>query len=190
MKVGDWVFFKTRNWPKNVQVTHVDAATGESRDVTGQGLYQGRGKIIGIAGGNITVREEKSNRLVEVGPHPADVIRPLGFEYSTLTLGNLRGFLEEHKDAPDDIPVTIALPLGFFGDEGDLPPDHPEFKAVSAFESVDASSIALMAFSESGEMTEGYIPPEKRGGEQWNFCIEISPNDEQSHEAMRERENE
>jgi len=66
--------------------------------------------------------------------------------------------------------------------------DHPEFKAISAFESVDASGIALVAFSESGEMTEGYIPPEKRGGEQWNFCIEISPNDEQSYEAMRERE--
>ena len=86
--------------------------------------------------------------------------------------------------------MTIALPLGFFGDEGDLPSDHPEFKAVSAFDSVDASGIALVAFSESGEMTEGYIPPEKRGGEKWEFCIEISPNDEQSYEAMREREKE
>ena len=190
MKVGDWVFFKTRNWPKGVQVTHFNPATGEQKDVTGQGLYQGRGKIIGIAGDNITVREEKSNRLVEVGPHPADVIRSLGYEYSTLTLGVLRAFLDEHKDAPDEIPVTIALPLGFFGDEGDLPLDHPEFKAISAFESVDASGIAFMAYSESGEMTEGYIPPEKRGGEKWDFCIEISPNDEQCYEAMREREDE
>ena len=169
MKVGDWVFFKTRNWPKGVQVTHFNPATGEQKDVTGQGLYQGRGKIIGIAGNNITVREEKSNRLVEVGPNPADVIRSLGYEYSTLTLGVLRAFLDEHKDAPDEIPVTIALPLGFFGDEGDIPPDHPEFKAVSAFESVDASGIAFMAYSESGEMTEGYIPLDKRGGEKWDF---------------------
>ena len=47
-----------------------------------------------------------------------------------------------------------------------------------------------MAYSESGEMTEGYIPPENRGGEKWDFCIEISPNDEQCYEAMREREDE
>ncbi len=190
MKVGDWVFFKTRNWPKGVRITRVDSATGKKNDVTGKGFYQGRGKIIGVAGDNITVREEKSNRIVEVGPHPEDVIRSLGFEYSTLTLGVMRAFLEQHKDAPDEIPVTIALPLEFFGDEGDLPPDHPEFKAVSAFESVDASGIALVAFSESGEMTEGYIPPEKRGGEKWEFCIEISPNDAQSYEAMRERDKE
>jgi hypothetical protein len=58
MKVGAWVFFKTRNWPKGVRITHVDAATGEKTDVTGQGFYQGRGKIIGIAGDNITVREQ------------------------------------------------------------------------------------------------------------------------------------
>ena len=64
----------------------------------------------------------------------------------------------------------------------------PECKAVSAFESVDASGIALMAFSESGEMTEGYIPPENRGGEEWNFCIEFSPNEEQGYEALREHE--
>ena len=62
MKVGDWVFFKTRNWPKDVQHTRIDPATGESKDIAGQGFYDGRGKIIGIAGSNITVREEKSNR--------------------------------------------------------------------------------------------------------------------------------
>lgn len=47
MNVGDWVFFKTRNWPKDVQVTRIDLETGDSEDATGQGLYQGRGKIVG-----------------------------------------------------------------------------------------------------------------------------------------------
>jgi predicted translation initiation factor SUI1 len=50
LKVGDWVFFKTRNWPKDVQVTRIDLETGESDDATRQGLYQGRGRIVGIAG--------------------------------------------------------------------------------------------------------------------------------------------
>ena len=100
MNVGDWVGFKTRNWQKDAR-----------SNVTGQGLYAGRGKIIGIAGDNYTVREEKTNRLVEVGPHPDDRIQPLGHDFATLTLGHLRAFLEQQKEAPDDIPVTIALPL-------------------------------------------------------------------------------
>ena len=82
MKVGEWVFFKTRNWPKDERLTRIDSDTGEAMDITGEGLYQGRGQIIGIAGGNYTVREEKTSRLVEVGPHPDDEIRSLGFEYS------------------------------------------------------------------------------------------------------------
>ena len=188
MKVGDWVFFKTRNWPKDVQHTRIDPDTGEGKDITGQGFYDGRGKIIGIAGTNITVREEKSNRLVEVGPDPEDEIRPFTFTMSTLTLGELRAYLEQYKDAPDDIPVTVGLPLAFFSDEDELPSDHPEYKAVSAFESVDASGVAFLAYSESGEMAEGYISPEKRGGEEWEFCVEIMPNGEQCYEAMRERE--
>ena len=40
-------------------------------------------------------------------------------------------FLEQCRDVPDEIPVTIALPLGFAGDEDELPPDDPEYKAVS-----------------------------------------------------------
>ena len=52
MKVGNWVFFKTRNWPKDVHTTHIDLATGKTKNITGQGLYQGRGKIVGIAGSN------------------------------------------------------------------------------------------------------------------------------------------
>jgi hypothetical protein len=190
MKVGDWVFFKTRNWPKDVRATRIDPETGEGQDITGQGFYDGRGKIIGIAGDNYTVREEKSNRLVEVGPDPDDVIRPVDFDYSTLTLGELRAFLKQYEDAPDDIPVTVALPLGFFGDEGDLPPDHPEYKAVSASHVVEAAGIVFLALSESGDVIEGYIPPEKRGGEEWDFSVEIIPNDEQCYDALRGNEGE
>ena len=144
MKVGDWVFFKTRNWPKDVRMTKIDSDTGESIDITGEGLYLGRGQIIGIAGGNYTVREEKTSRLVEVGPHPDDEIRSLAFDYRTLTLGHLRAFLEKHKDAPDDIPVTIALPLSFFSDLDEMPPDHPEYKAVSECQSVEACGVSLI----------------------------------------------
>ena len=39
MKIGDWVFFKTRNWPKGVRYTHIDPATGKGTDITGQGFY-------------------------------------------------------------------------------------------------------------------------------------------------------
>jgi hypothetical protein len=186
MNVRDWVFFKTRNWPKDVRATKINSK-GRTEDVTGQGLYEGRGKIVGIVGNNITVREEKTNRSVEVGPHPEDVIRSLAFKYAGLTLGNLRAFLETYKDAPDDVPLTIALPLGFFSDEDDIPPDHPEYKAVSASEAVEAVGISFMAFSESGAVTEGYILPEERGNEKWEFCIELSPNDEQCYQALRER---
>ncbi len=59
---------------------------------------------------------------------------------------------------------------------------------MSAFHSVSATGIAFMAYSDSGEMTEGYIPPEDREGEEWDFSVEIMPNDEQCFEAMRERE--
>jgi len=190
MNVGDWVFFKTCNWPEDVRITKFDSATGEAMDVTGQGLYSGRGKIVGIAGDNYTVREEKTNRLVEVGPHPDDQIRPLGYDYTTLTLGHLRAFLEQHKEAPDDIPVTITLPLNFFSDLDEMPSDHPEYKAVCECQSVDASGVAFLALSKRGETAERYIPPEKRKGEEWDFAVEIIPNDEQCFEAMREREEE
>ncbi len=39
-------------------------------------------------------------------------------------------------------------------------------------------------------MAEGYIPPEKRGEEEWDFAIEIMPGDEQCYDAMRGNESE
>ena len=180
----------TRNWPKDVRATATDSATGKIRDVTGNEPYFGRGQIIGIAGSNFTVREEKTSRLVEVGPHPEDEIHALGFEYRTLTLGDLRAFVEEHKDAPDDIPVTIALPLSFFSDLDEMPSDHPEYKAVSECQSVEACGIYVVGLTEDGAATDRYIPPEKREGEEWDFSVEITPNPEHCFEAMRGREDE
>ena len=182
--------FGEHNWPKDVKYTRLDPATGESTDITGEGFYDGRGKIIGIAGNNYTVREEKSYRLVEVGPDPEDVIRPLGFNYSTLTLGDLRAFLVEHKDAPDDIPVTVVLPLSFFSDLDEMPSDHPEYRAVSECQSVEACGVAVTGFTEHGDFTEHYIPLEKRGAEEWAFSVEITPHPEQCFEALRKYEDE
>ena len=189
MDVGDWVSFKTRNWPKDVRSARFVAATDEATDGTeGQGVYSGRGKIIGIAGDNYTVREEKTNRLVEVGPHPDDQIRPLGYDYTTLTLGHLRAFLEQHKEAPGDIPVTIDLPLSFFSDLEKMSSDHPEYKVVSECQSVEVCGVSLMGFTEDGDFTDRYIPPAQREGEEWDFSVEIAPNPEQCFEALRGRE--
>ena len=189
MKVGDWVFFRTRNWPSDVRVIKSESS-GETADVTGEGLYSGRGRIVGIAGSNYTVREEKADRLVEVGPHPEDRISPLAFEYATLTIGHLRAFLEQHKEAPDDIPVMIPLPLSFFSDLDDMPPDHPEYKAVSECQSVDACGIGFVGVTEDGEVTDEYIPAEDREGQDWDFTLEIIPNVEQCFNALREHEDE
>jgi hypothetical protein len=189
MKVGDWVFFKTRNWPKDVRAIKSEA-TGKTSDVTGEGLYSGRGRIVGIAGANYTVREERTDRLVEVGPHSDDRISPLACDYGTLTIGYLRAFLEQHKEASDDIPVVIPLPLSFFSDLEDMPPDHPEYKAVSECQSVEACGIGFVGVTEDGEVTDEYVPLEARQGKDWEFTLEIIPNEEQCFDALRQREDE
>ena len=183
MKIGDWVFFKTHNWPKG-------SVTGESAHVPDEGLYSGRGKIVGIVGNNVTVREEKTNSLVEVGPHPDDQLHSLSSDYATLTLGNLRKFLDQHKDVPDDTPVTIALPLSFISDLDEMPPDHPEYKAVSEWQSVEACGISITGFTEDGDFTDSYIPPAERVEVDWNFSVEITPHPEQCFEALRTTEDE
>jgi hypothetical protein len=48
MKVGDWVFFKTRNWPKGVRITHVDAATGERRTLRAKGFTRSEARSLGL----------------------------------------------------------------------------------------------------------------------------------------------
>ncbi len=183
MKIGDWVYFKTRNWPK-------DSAIDEADHDSDEGFYTGRGKIVGIVGNNVTVREEATDFLVEVGPHPDDQLHPLIVDYETLTLGHLRQFLDQHKDVPDDTPVSIALPLVFFSDMDEMPPDHPEYKEVSECQYVEACAISITGFTEDGDFTESYIPPEERDEVDWDFSVEITPHPAQCFEALRRTEEE
>jgi hypothetical protein len=183
MNIGDWVFFKTRNWPK-------DSVPDEAERDPDEGLYTGRGKIVGIVGNHVTVREEKTNCLVEVGPHPDDQLHLLDCDYETLTIGHLRKFLDQHKEVPDDTPVAIALPLSFFSDLDEMPPDHPEFKEVSECQYVEACAISITGFTEDGEFTEFFIPPAQRDEVEWDFSVEITPNPVQCFEALRRTEDE
>jgi hypothetical protein len=98
----------------------------------------------------------------------------------------LRAFLKRHKGAPDDIPVTIALPLSFFSDLDEMPPDHPEYKEVSEWQSVEVCGVILLGLTPDGESTDCYIPSEEREGEEWEFSVEIRPNPEQCFEALRQ----
>lgn len=180
MKIGDWVIFTTRK----------DSDADDAVHVTGEGLYTGRGQIVGIVGNNITVREETTNRLVEVGPHPDDQIHSLDFDYETLTLGHLRQFLDQHKDVPDDTPVSIALPLSFFSDLDEMSPDHPDYKEVSECQYVEAYGISITGFTEDGDFTEGYIPPAERNDVDWSFSVEITPHPGQCFEALRRTDDE
>jgi hypothetical protein len=186
MNVGDWVFFKTRNWPGDVRRIEPDDDAAEMEDVSVQRPYAGRGRVVGVAGKNYTVREERTDRLVEVGPHPFDEIRPVGYDLRTLTLGDLREFLEQHKVAPDEVPVTVALPLSFFIDLDEMPLDHPQYKAVSECYSVAVSGIFFEALHESGDSADRYIPPRERECEDWDFSVEIVPHAGESYHVMRE----
>lgn len=183
MRIGDWVFFKTRNWPQ-------DSVPDEAELGFGERLYTGRGKIVGIVGNNVTVCEENANCLVEVGSHPDDQVHLLDFDYETLTIGHLRKFLDQHKDVPDDIPVAIALPLSFFSDLDEMPPDHPEFREVSECQYVEACAISITGFTDDGEFTESFIPPAERDEAEWDFSVEITPNPAQCFAALRRTEDE
>lgn len=183
MKIGDWVYFKTRNWP-------TDSVQDDADPDFDEGFYTGRGKIVDIVGDTVTVREEMTDFLVELGKHADDHIHPLDFSYEALTLGHLRQFLDQHRDVPDDTPVSIALPLSFFSDLDDMPPDHPEYKEVSECQYVDACAISITGFTEDGDFTEGFIPPAERDGVNWDFSVEITPHPAQSFEALRMSEDE
>src|SRR5438067_956048 len=128
MKPDDWVSFWTKNWPDDVKSIRCPTDNpGAWEDVTGQGPYVGRGRIVRVReNGALLVREERSGRLVEVAP--GERVEPLAVEYRTLTLGDLRRFLEEFKEAPDDTPVCVSLPVEFnCDDEGlELEERHPE----------------------------------------------------------------
>jgi hypothetical protein len=195
-KRGDWVRFWTTNWPTDVTTIEFNLTKdglGKSRDVTGQGLYMGRGKVVRVKGGGLLVREERSNRLVEISP--GERVEPMTVEYHLLTVGDLRKFLEARKDVPDDVPVTVSLPVRFNCDEDDEDlelPDHPERHDPNEYCSVSACSVHFDAIElNSGDSADGYVPiEEQKEGEDWYFSVEIVPNGKEAHDALRGEEDE
>jgi hypothetical protein len=186
---GDWVNFSTKNWPPGLRVTRFSVdPPGQAEDVTGEGLYQGRGKIVRVTDDGYLIREERRNELVQVGID--EEVRLLEkAQYYSLTLGDLRKFLGEHADAPDDVPVVVSLPVRFNCDEDEeeTPPDHPERHDTNEMCDVPACYIGLHGTDHnSSTSAEGYIPPEDRGeGEEWDFWVEIVPNQAEAHDALR-----
>lgn len=78
------------------------------------------------------------------------------------------------------------MPVSFFGDLDDVPPDAPEYKDVSASQSVEACGISFVGCTEDGEVADDYIPREAQDGKDWKFTLEIIPNAEQCFDALRE----
>jgi hypothetical protein len=104
------------------------------------------------------------------------------------------------EETPDEaVPVAVAEPstsdeqsVGevVVAAEQSPPPDHPEFRAVSECQSVEACGISITGFTEDGDFTDRYIPPTEREDEDWVFSVEITPHPEQCFEALRRTENE
>ena len=193
-KRGDWVRFWTKNWPADVRVVQfqiTDEGSGEPRDVTGQGLYMGRGKVVRVKDGSLLVREERANRIVEVSPD--ERIELMTIEYHLLTLGDLRKFLEEHKGAQDDVAVTVSLPVYFNCDEDEPELElqgHPERHEPNEYHTVSACNILFNALElNSSASAEAFVPiEEQQEGEEWDFSVEIIPNGKEAHDALRGEE--
>src|SRR5262249_55268712 len=117
---GDWVHFSTKAWPPGRRAMMISLdRPGESEDGTGKGAYLGRGKIVRATKDGYLIREERGGGLVQVGADE-EVRLMEKAKYRTLTLGDLRKFLAEHADTPDDIPVVVNLPICFNCDDDDL----------------------------------------------------------------------
>jgi hypothetical protein len=186
LKVGDWVVFWTKNWPKDVQTikfTLDDSASG--RNVTGEGLYSGRGKIVRVSSKSWVVQEERSDLLVEVDYSERIELMDRG-DYSPLTLGDLRQFIEKHKAAPDNTPIIISLPVGFTCDDEfphDLPEDHPEAHMPDVFHTVFASHLVFTSVEEMADLAGQFedAGEDMHAGPQ----IEIIIHPREAHAAMR-----
>jgi hypothetical protein len=184
LEIGDWVVFQTKNWPEGVTMIALDE--GKARDVTGNGLYAGRGKIIHTDAGGWSILEENSLRLIEVerGEH-IKLMSPPNIE--PLTLGELRRFLDEHKDAPDNTPILVALPTGFVCDEGsnrELPDDHPEAHTPDMHHLVAASHLIFTSIEEMADLAGQY---EDAGeGLHAGPQVEIVLLPLEAHEALRD----
>jgi hypothetical protein len=187
-KRGDWVHFSTKNWPPGVRATMISLdPPGDARDVTGEGPYQSRGKIVRATKDGYLIRQERGGELVQVGAD--EEVRLIErAQYHALTLGDLRKFLAEHTDAPDDIPVVVALPTWFnCDDDEDTPPDHPGRHDANEVHAVPACFIGLQGMEQNSSTTsEGYVPAEDREeGEEWDFWVEIAPDHNEAHDALR-----
>jgi hypothetical protein len=186
--VGDWVVFWTTNWPSNVQVIQAQIGSPGSEDVTGEGLYMGRGQIEEVTAAGCLVREERSDQVTLVST--GERIEPMKRgEAGTLTLGDLRRFLAQHESAPDDVPVRISLPVSFNCDDERhrLPEGHPEAHEASFLHTVDACNIVFSGFEEnSGANAFEYVPPdEHEPGDEWSYMIEIVLHPDEAHAALR-----
>jgi hypothetical protein len=188
LKVGDWVLFSTKNWPPEVLVIRLplDEDDPSSReDVTGEGLYSGRGRIVRASPEGWVVQEERSNLLVDVDSgERIELMRR--YDDSPLTLGELRQFLEEHRDAPDNTPINVTLPLGFTCDEDYpwvMPEDHPEAHAPDEFYTISASHIVFNSLEEMADLAE----QDEDAGEGMHPGpqIEIFLHFEEAHDALR-----
>ena len=190
-KVGQWVRFWTKNWPPDALVFQIKVGESGSTDVTGQGEYSGRGKIISVRPNGYLVCEERNQeRLVELDT--VDRIEPMEkMKDKPFTLGDLRRLINNHKDAPDDVPVMMSLPVAFNCDEeGDfrLPDGHPELHEYSSFHLVPALNVMFVAEdANSSTSADGNVHPEDRQpGEDWCFRIEVFPMNDEAHEALRD----
>jgi hypothetical protein len=189
-EVGEWVAFWTRNWPTGVQVMELRLGEPGSRDVTGEGLYMGRGKIVRVDPDGWLVQEERSRRLTKVASD--ERIRSLKVETQPLTLGHLRQFLAMHENAPDNIPITVSLPVYFNCDDedDDFDDGHPEAHLANSLHVVSACNVVFTGYEEnSGADSDSYVPPdEQEPGDDWHFSIELVLDPREAHDALRDCE--
>jgi hypothetical protein len=155
LKVGDWAVFWTENWPPDAVAFEFPLdGSAPARNATGEGLYSGRGRIVSAGPDGWVIQEERSGRLTQIRPH--ERVEPMRRDEPTpMTLGELRRFVKEHSEAPDDTPVTIALPVGFTCDEDsnqDLPEDHPEAHTPDALAVVSASHFIFHSVEEMADL--------------------------------------
>lgn len=106
-------------------------------------------------------------------------------EVKQLMFGDLRKFVAEHKDAPDDVPVLVDIPNSFACDEKKPPRGDSMAHAAESCELVSAINIALLGLGPLAS-SEGYIPPEEREGEEWDFHVAITLDEATCHQLLRE----
>jgi hypothetical protein len=107
-----------------------------------------------------------------------------------MTLGYLRQFLAMHEGAPDDIPVTVAVPVCFNCDDRDyhFEDGHPEAHLANTLQAVSACNVMFTGYEgHSGAGSDSYIPPAEQGpGDDWHFAVEFILDPREAHDAVRD----